>query len=56
MLLLIRTLCMKENTHTNYPVSPSGLYWATMVTLCPAFFKAAAACSCVALWRSAPFT
>lgn len=36
--------------------SPSGLNWATMVTVCPAFFRAAAACSCVALDRSTPFT
>lgn len=36
--------------------SPSGLYCATMVTVCPAFFRAAAACSCVALDRSTPFT
>ena len=36
--------------------SPSGLYCATMVTVCPAFFSAAAACSCVALDRSTPFT
>lgn len=36
--------------------SPSGLYCATMVTVCPAFFRAAAACSCVALDKSTPFT
>ena len=36
--------------------SPSGLYCATMVTVCPAFFRAAAACSCVAVDRSTPFT
>lgn len=27
-----------------------------MVTVCPAFFRAAAACSCVALDKSTPFT
>lgn len=36
--------------------SPSGLYCATMVTVCPAFFRAAAACSWVALDKSTPFT
>lgn len=35
---------------------PSGLYWATMVTVCPALFRAAAACSCVAFRRLTPFT
>lgn len=35
---------------------PSGLYWAMMVTVWPAFFNAAAACSCVAIRRSTPFT
>lgn len=40
----------------NLQHSPSGLNWATMVTVCPAFFRAAAACSCVALDRSTPFT
>lgn len=38
------------------PRSPSGLYWAMMVTVWPAFFSATAACSCVALRRSTPFT
>ena len=36
--------------------SPSGLYWAMMVTVCPALFSAAAACSCVAFLRFTPFT
>ena len=35
---------------------PSGLYCAMMVTLCPAFFSATAACSWVAPRRSTPFT
>lgn len=35
---------------------PSGLYWAMMVTVCPALFSAAAACSWVALRRFTPFT
>lgn len=43
-----------HRVHRQY--SPSGLYCATMVTACPAFFRAAAACSCVALDRSTPFT
>lgn len=42
--------------YCNCIYSPSGLYCATMVTVCPAFFRAAAACSCVALDRSTPFT
>lgn len=35
---------------------PSGLYCAIMVTVCPAFFSAMAACSCVAFLRSTPLT
>lgn len=35
---------------------PSGLYWAMIVTVCPALFRAAAACSCVAFLRLTPFT
>lgn len=35
---------------------PSGLYWAMIVTVCPALLRAAAACSCVAFLRLTPFT
>lgn len=48
----------EKNVHTQGSCadSPSGLYWAMMVTTCPAPFSAAAACSCVAPRRSMPFT
>lgn len=58
-------LCLTGRLHHRPPVvvqwlvyadSPSGLYWAMMVTTCPAPFSAAAACSCVAPRRSMPFT
>lgn len=42
---------------SRFPLAvPSGRYCATMVTVCPARFSAAAACSWVALRRFTPFT
>lgn len=49
-------LYMHKLTQTFSVDLPSGLYCATMVTDCPAFFKAAAACSWVAYLRSTPLT